>query len=259
MVPRSFARPFKQYRAPRYPSFNPSWGHNELLTSPLAAFSKDFSRFAMDDTDDEMARGQQQQRPDYSRKDFKRAAEDLHACLKEALNFFRKFAAEFTTETKEIKKYGDAELLDLIWEKKVLRLENGPRAAANNTDIGGGQSGQFQGNQDNESSSSSTNGSSMRSLQLRLHVTIEAMLDCKSPEFFNDEEASEFRIEEVHDFEDRMRKTAIRLYDSLGNICYEVQAFRRVIRDLTTMSQDLDLFPLNLWKSNEQESQYRNN
>ena len=253
-MPRKLARQFRQDRVPRHPPFNPNWSHNELLTAPQAALSRDFSRFAMDDAEDEMARRQQQ--PDYSRKDFRRAAEDLHSCLKEALEFFRKFDAEFMVEIKEIKKYGDTELLDIIWEKKVLRLENAPRAAALGADSGGRNSQQSHGNQHNEPSSSSSNASSMKSLQLRLYVTVDAMLECKCLELFKDDEDCEISIEEVRDFEDRMRTTAARLYNSLGSIRYEVQSLRRVIRDLTTMSQDLALFPLNLWKPNGQEPQY---
>ena len=96
----------------------------------------------------------------------------------------------------------------------------------------------------------------MKSLQLRIHVAVEAILDCKSPATMEDDEGLLIRIEEVRDFEDRMRKTADRLYNSLGSICYNVQAFGRVIRDLITMSQDLNLFPLKLWKVDGQEPEY---
>lgn len=98
----------------------------------------------------------------------------------------------------------------------------------------------------------------MNALQHRIRVAVGAMLDCKSPTTTEDDRGLLIRIEEVHDFEDRMRKTADRLYDSLGSICYSVSAFRRVIRDLTTMSQDLSLFPLNLWKADGPEPEYDN-
>jgi hypothetical protein len=257
-MPRRLARPFRQHRIPRCHSLHPTWSHDGLLTVQQAVLSGDFRRFAMHDAEDDQMSCRQEQ-PDYSRKDFKRAAEDLYSCLQEALEFFRKFDTEFTAETKEIKKYGDAELLDIIWEKKVLRFENGPRDAATNVDNGARNNMQYGGNQGNEPSSrssSSTSTSSMKSLQLRLHLTVEAILECKSPVPIKDDDGVEIRIEEVRDFEDRMRKTALRLYNSLGSICYEVQAFRRVIRDLTTMSQDLSLFPLNLWKADGQDSQY---
>jgi hypothetical protein len=206
----------------------------------------------MDDIEDDQVTRRPEQ-PDYSKKDFKRAAEDLHSCLQEALDFFPKFDAEFTNETKEIKKYGDVELLNIIGEKKVLRLENGPRLTASGSDNnpwGGRQSnlGNYCQDPSGSSSSNSTSGAGIKSLQHRITVTVEAMLDCKSPEPIDDDEGPQIRIEEIRDFEDRMRKTAVRLYNSLSSISYDVQAFRRVIRDLTTMSQDLNLFPLKLWK-----------
>jgi hypothetical protein len=71
--------------------------------------------------------------PDYA-KDFKRTSEDLHSsCLQEALEYFAKFDAELASETREARKYGDVQLLDIIWEKKVQHFENRPRVAVSNT------------------------------------------------------------------------------------------------------------------------------
>lgn len=114
-MPRRFGPPIRQYLIPRHP----------ILDQEQR--SRDYCRFDVKHTEnDQMTRRFEQ--ADYSRKDFNRVAGDLHSYLEEALEFFRKIDTEFTIETKEIKKYGDAELLDMIWEKKILRFENGPRA-----------------------------------------------------------------------------------------------------------------------------------
>ncbi len=222
------------------------------------ALSTEFNRFGMDDADDSQVARRPEQ-PDYTKKDFKRAAEDLHSCIQEALEFFPKFDAEFTNETKEIKKYGDEDLLNVIWEKKVQRFENGPRATpanAGKSPRGGRQQPRHGEYAQEEPSSSPASASGITVLQHRIHVTVESMLQCKYPEPTRGEDGLEIRAEEVHDFEDRIRKTAFRLYGSLGSISRNVQAFRRAIRDLRTMSQDLDLFPLNLWKADRQEPEY---
>lgn len=70
--------------------------------------------------------------PSYA-KDFKRTSEDLHSsCLQEALEYFANFDAELASETREARKYGDVQLLDIIWEK-VQHFENRPRVAVSNT------------------------------------------------------------------------------------------------------------------------------
>jgi hypothetical protein len=205
----------------------------------------------MDDMDDSQI-GHQREEPDYTKKDFRRAAEDLNSCLQEALEFFPKFEKDFSNETKEIKKYGDEELLNIIWERKVQHFENGPRATPSNTQNNSRNNGRHNGNHD-EASNSSVSG--IKSLQHRVQLTVDAMLDCRYPEPVEDEGGLQIRAEEVRDFEERMRKTAYRLYNSLGSISHDVHAFRAVTRDLKTMSQDLNLFPLNLWKADGGEAE----
>ncbi len=205
----------------------------------------------------QVARGSGQ--PDYTKKDFKRAAEDLHLCLQEALQFFPRFETEFINETKEIKKYSDEELLNIIWEKKVQRFENGPRDATASRPAS--KSVHYQQShggerQKEEPSNSTTSGPSIAGFRHRIRTTVRAMLECNYPEPMEDDTGLQIRIEEIREFEERMHKTACRLYDALGSIAYNVQAFRRVIRDMMTMSQDLGLYPLKLWKADEEEPEF---
>lgn len=205
--------------------------------------------------DDQVARRPKQ--PDYTKKDFKRAADDLLACLHEALEFFPQLEAEFSRDVKDVKKYGDEELLNLIWEKKIQKHENAPRArdGGRNDQIhgqGGRQDRQpdtmRNASSDNQSRSSSTSPS-IDALKQKIQHAVEAMFECKFPEPIEDSRGIQIRVEEVRDFENRMQKTADRMYNSLLNISHNVRAFRTVIRDLTAMSQDLKLFHLDLWKA----------
>jgi hypothetical protein len=233
-MPRRVARPFRQYPIPHYPAASNHWNPDNYIAQQ-AALSREFNRLGVDETDDGQITRRFEQ-PDYTKKDFKRAAEDLKSCLEEAQQFFPKFEAEFATETKEIKKYVDEKLLNIIWEKKVQRFENGPRVTESNPD--------------EPSSNSATSTTGIRVLQHRIKVTVQAMLECKYPEPTDDDDTGpQIRFEEVRDFEDRMQRTAFRLNNSLGNVAHNLQAFRRVIRDIKAMSGDLDLYPLQLWKA----------
>ena len=194
---------------------------------------------------------------DYTQKDFQRAVEDLHSCLQEALEFFPRFNTEFISETKEIKNYGDEELLNAIWEKKVQRFENGPRATASKCLSSSRNKPQYGITQGEDSGNSDASASGIKVFQQRIRLTVEAMLACKYPEPIEDDTGLRICVEEVRDFEDRMRRTASRLYRSLGSISYNFQALRRVIRDMTTMLQDLKLYPLHLWKADEQQPEYQ--
>ena len=231
-MPRRVVRPFRQYPIPHYTHPSNHWDPDDYVARQ-AALSRDFNRLAMEDTDDSQITRRFEQ-PDCTKKDFKRAAEDLKSCLEEAEIFFPKFEAEFAIETREIKKYVDEKLLNSIWGKKVQRSENGPRVAERNFD------------EDSGNSASST--TSIKVLQHRIKVTVQAMLECKYPEPTEDDTGPQILLEEVRDFEDRMQRTAFRLYSSLTNMTQNLQAFRRVIRDIRTMSGDLNIYPLKLWK-----------
>jgi hypothetical protein len=231
-MPRRVVRPFRQYPIPHYPPPSNHWDPEEYIARQ-AALGREFNRLAMEDTDDGQITRRFEQ-PDYTKKDFKRAAEDLKSCLEEAENFFPKFEAEFATEIKEVKKYVDEKLLNNIWEKKVQRSENGPRVAERNPD------------EDSGYNVSST--TSIKVLQHRIKVTVQAMLECKYPEPTEDDTGPQILFEEVQDFEERMQRTAFRLYSSLTNMTQNLQAFRRVIRDIRTMLGDLNIYPLKLWK-----------
>ncbi|KAF7513111.1 hypothetical protein GJ744_010507 [Endocarpon pusillum] len=213
----------------------------------------------MDNADEgQVTRGRGQ--PDYTRKDFKRATEDLHSCLQEALEFFPRLDTEFNHETKKIKRYSDEKLLNIIWEKKVQRFENGPRdttvskpASKPNPN----QQSYGEQRQQEESSNSTVSEPSITMFQQKIRTTVQAVLECRYPEpIEEDDKGLQIHIEEIRDYEERMRKTACRLYSTLGSIAYNVQAFRRVIRDMTTMLQDLKLYPLLLWKAEEDEPEY---
>lgn len=252
-MPRRVGRSFRQYPIPRYPAPGRDWDRDDYIRAHQAALSREFNRLAMADTDDgQIARRPEQ--PGYTKKDFKRAAEDLHSCLQEALEFFPKFDAEFTHETKEIKKYGDEQLLNIIWEKKVARFENGPRATTSKSARNSRNSQGFGNNANNngeDSSNGATSAPGIKVSQHRIKVAVQAMLECQYPDPTEDDTGLQIHIEEVRDFEGRMWKTAFRLYNSLSSIAYNLQAFRRVIRDMTTMLQDLNLYPLNLWKADD--------
>jgi hypothetical protein len=252
-MPPRFGHPFLRYRTPHRTLLNRDWSRDDYLRAQQAALSRDFDRFAMDDSDDgQVARSYEQ--PDYTKKDFKRAAEDLHSCLQEALEFFPGFEADFNSETREIKSYADEELLDIIFERKVQRFENGPRATVSSTKSGGRTNQPY--NEDH-GEQPSKNASGIKVLQQKIQQTVESMIDCKSPEPIENDDGLQIRVEEVRDFEDRMCRTASRLYLNLGRISSSLQAFRVVIRDLRTMSQDLNLFPLNLWKADGGEAEYQ--
>lgn len=99
------------------------------------------------------------ERPDYTRKDFNRAAEDLQSCPTGALEFFPKFDLEFTNETKDIKKYSDAQLLNAIWEREVQRFENAPRDTGSTTATNDSRNNQASlGNEDARDSNSRAAG-----------------------------------------------------------------------------------------------------
>jgi hypothetical protein len=252
-MPRRFGHPFRRYPTPHHTPLNRDWSRDDYLRAQQAALSRDFDPFSMDASDDgQVARRHEQ--PDYTKKDFKRAAEDLHSCLQEALELFTRFEADFNSETREIKDYAGEELLDIIFERKVQRFENGPRATASNTKSSGRTDQPYN---ENYGEQPSNNAPGIMVLQRKIQQTVESMFNCKSPEPIENDDGLQIRVEEVQDFEDRMRRTASRLYLNLGRIFFSVQAFRGVIRDLRTMSQDLNLFPLNLWKADGGEAEYQ--
>ena len=255
---RRFVHSVRQHSIPCYHLTDNDRTRNAYLRAQQAALSREFSRFTVDNADEGQVTRRRKQ-PDYTKKDFKRAAEDLHSCLQEALEFFPRFETEFNNETKEIKRYSDEELLNIIWRKKIQRFENGPRDATASKPVSkpnfdqqshGGQ------RQQEETSNSTTSEPSITSFQQRIRTTIQAVLECQYPEPIEDDKGLQIHIEEIRDFEERMQKTACRLYNTLGSIGHNVQAFRRVIRDMTTMLQDLNLYPLKLWKAEEDEPGY---
>lgn len=251
-MPRSFGRPCRYDPTPYYPPLRENWTPYDYIRAQQAAISRDFGRLVMDEAvNSQVVRWNQEAR--YTRKDFRRAAEDLHFCLEEALEFFPMLEAEFISETREIERYADRALLNIIWEKKLQRLENGPRASESNTKNSTKNIHQSPRDYARDSSGSPP---SVKAVQERIRVAVREILDCKYPEPTEDGRGPQIRAEEVRDFEERMRKTAARLYRSLGNIDCNVQAFRKVIRDLKTMSQDLNLFPLGLWKVDGQDQGY---
>lgn len=255
---RRIVHPFRQHSIPHYHPLDNDWTHDVHFRAQQAALSREFSRFTMDNADEGQVTRRREQ-PDYTKKNFKRATEDLHSCLQEALEFFPRFETEFNHETKEIKRYSDEKLLNIIWEKKVQRFENGPRDTTASKPASkpnspqqphGGQ------RQQEESSNSTISEPSITTFQQKIRTTVQAVLECRYPEPIEDDNGLQIHIEEIRDYEERMRKTACRLYSTLGSIAYNVQAFRRVIRDMTTMLQDLKLYPLKLWKAEEDEPEF---
>jgi hypothetical protein len=203
----------------------------------------------MDDVN-ETQLAQQYEQPEYTRKEFKRAADDLYSCLDEALKSFDRFEKEFTDEVKGIKKYSDSELINYIWGRKVRHSENASRGDSSAADQGSRNSNQYRQNRNEESNGSA---SGILILQDRIRLGIEAILECRKPEPSKDEAGPQVRLEEVKDFEIRMQRTSERLSSSLPIISYNVQAFRMVISDLKTMFTDIELFHHNLWGEKGQE------
>lgn len=254
------SRPLRLHPDPQHPLFNSHLSRNHYLRAQQAALSRDFKRFGMDEADDCQVKRTPGQL-DYTKKEFKRAAEDLDACLGEALELFPQLDAEFTKETQEIRKYGDERLLNIIWEKKIQRFENGPRATKTSKTVNGHQQHnlqqQFSGNNQEESNTGAASTIGIQILQLRIQATIQSMLECQYPAPIEDDRGFPIHAEEIRDFQERIRKTAFRLQCSLGRISHNFQAFQRAIRDLRSMSQDLNLFPLNWWKADGQESEHQ--